>query len=85
LAHASCSALPRVAAADCIEQPITDLIMRLTKRDLVNEWDRLFGAIRCYSRMYAPHAARESWVLFKVFQGILPADEYHELGEQFEE
>ena len=38
-----------------------------------------------FSRMYVPHAARENSVLFKAFQSIMPAEQYRELGEQFED
>ncbi len=64
---------------------VTDLIVELTGGARVNKLERLAGAMRSYSRMYAPHAARENSVLFKAFQSMLPADEYRELGEQFEE
>ncbi len=64
---------------------VTDLIAALTGGGEIGEPQRLAAAMRSYSRMYAPHAAREDTVLFKAFQGMLPAEEYRELGERFEE
>ncbi len=64
---------------------VTDLIAQFTKGDSVSEPRRLATAMRSYRKMYAPHAAREETVLFKAFQSMLPATEYRELGEQFEE
>lgn len=63
---------------------VTDRIMQLTRNGSVSEPQRLAAAMRSYHRMYAPHAAREETVLFKAFQGMLPAEAYRELGEQFE-
>jgi hypothetical protein len=42
-------------------------------------------AMGSYRRMHASHAAREETVFFKAFQGMLPDDEYRQLGEQFED
>ncbi len=41
-------------------------------------------AIREFNRMYAPHEAREDTVLFPAFRGIVSANEYDSLGEDFE-
>jgi hemerythrin-like domain-containing protein len=45
----------------------------------------LARALRAFERMYRPHAAREDTVLFPAFRGLLGAEAYRELGEQFEE
>ena len=42
------------------------------------------SAIRDFNRMYAPHEAREDTVLFPAFHGIVSANEYDSLGEDFE-
>ena len=38
-----------------------------------------------YVRMYRPHASREATVLFPAFRSLVRGEEYHELGERFEE
>lgn len=44
----------------------------------------LADALRSFARMYRPHAAREDTVLFPAFRGLVTANEYDALGEQFE-
>jgi hemerythrin-like domain-containing protein len=41
--------------------------------------------IGAFIRMYRPHAAREDTVLFPAFRAVIPASEYAELGERFED
>ncbi|MEW6270369.1 MAG: hemerythrin domain-containing protein [Thermodesulfobacteriota bacterium] len=45
----------------------------------------LTGAIAAFVRMYRPHAAREDTVLFPAFRDVVGANEFHELGERFED
>jgi hemerythrin-like domain-containing protein len=52
----------------------------LTKKDHAS----LITYLRAFSRMYRPHEAREDTVLYPAFQVLVPANEYKELGEQFE-
>jgi hemerythrin-like domain-containing protein len=64
---------------------VTDQIMQWTLGGAITKPQQLAAAMRSYSRMYMPHAAREETVLFKAFQALLPAEEYRVLGEQFED
>lgn len=45
----------------------------------------LVAAIAAFSRMYRPHAAREDTVLFPAFRSVVGAEEFHALGERFED
>lgn len=45
----------------------------------------LARALRGFSRMYRPHAAREDTVLFPAFRSVIGGAAYRELGERFEE
>jgi hemerythrin-like domain-containing protein len=45
----------------------------------------LAAVLRPFIRMYGPHAAREDTVLFPAIREIVGADEYSDLGEQFED
>lgn len=45
----------------------------------------LVSGLNTFTRMYRPHEAREDTVLFPVFQSLISAKEYHELGERFED
>lgn len=64
---------------------LTDIIMR-SSAALASEKSRreLAEALRLFIRMYRPHAAREDTVLFPAFRSLVPAEEYEELGEEFE-
>jgi hemerythrin-like domain-containing protein len=44
----------------------------------------LSKALRAFSRMYRPHAAREDTVLFPAFREVVGRSAYSELGERFE-
>jgi hemerythrin-like domain-containing protein len=44
----------------------------------------LAQTLRAFVHMYRPHAAREDTVLFPALRGLVGANEYAELGEQFE-
>jgi len=45
----------------------------------------LANNLRVFLRMYRPHAARESTVLFPQIGVVVPPKEYEEMGDQFEE
>lgn len=61
---------------------VTDDILR---RASTNATPELARALRSFTRMYRPHAAREDTVLFPAFRAIVGRNAYRELGEQFEE
>jgi hemerythrin-like domain-containing protein len=50
----------------------------------VSDSDKLGDALRAFLRMYRPHEAREDTVLFPAFRGLVSANEYDALGEDFE-
>jgi hemerythrin-like domain-containing protein len=45
----------------------------------------VIAAIRDFTRMYEPHAAREDTVLFPALIGVVGHEQYEQLGEQFED
>ena len=47
--------------------------------------ERLTRDMRAYIRMYEPHSAREGSVLFVALHTVVPAKEYEEMGDRFEE
>lgn len=46
---------------------------------------QLAAALRAFSRMYRPHAAREDTILFPAMRRIFTPKEYDELGDTFED
>jgi hemerythrin-like domain-containing protein len=65
---------------------LTDQIITLAKAKL-GDSDRatLALTLRKFDHMYRPHAAREDTVLFPQLRALVGAQEYAELGEQFED
>ena len=66
---------------------LTDITLRLsTAQALKSVEDRkaLAESMRLFVRMFNPHEAREDTVLFPAFRGIVSANEYGALGEDFE-
>lgn len=65
---------------------LTDTVLRLSTTSLKSDEDRrtLSRTLRSFARMYNPHAAREDTVLFPALHGIVSAEEYDDLGEDFE-
>lgn len=66
---------------------LTDTTLRLsTSQALKDAEDRkaLAESLQQFIRMYNPHEAREDTVLFPAFRGIVSANEYDALGEDFE-
>ena len=47
--------------------------------------ERVMSAMKAFDRMYAPHEAREDTVVFPTFRDIMPAREFAEMGERFED
>jgi hemerythrin-like domain-containing protein len=71
-----------------VSRGVTDVIRGLaTPAAVQSEGDRprLVTALRAFTRMYHPHAAREDTVLFPVFHGLVGDKEYDALGEAFED
>jgi hemerythrin-like domain-containing protein len=60
---------------------LTDEILRHAAAE---ERSDLAQALRRFSRMYRPHAAREETVLFQTFRQVVGRDAYRELGDRFE-
>jgi len=66
---------------------LTDITLRYaTVQGLRNADDRrrLADSMRQFIRMYNPHEAREDTVLFPAFRGVVSANEFDSLGEEFE-
>jgi hemerythrin-like domain-containing protein len=66
---------------------VTDVILQRASASALKDSDnraRVTTAIRAFNRMYAPHEAREDTELFPAFHGIVSANEYDALGEDFE-
>jgi len=66
---------------------LTDTVLLISKTQrLSSAEDRkaLADALNLFIRMYNPHAAREDTVLFPALHEIVTANEYGELGEDFE-
>jgi hemerythrin-like domain-containing protein len=66
---------------------LTDITMRLATNQALKSADdrrKLADSMRQFIRMYSPHEAREDTVLFPAFHGIVSANEFDSLGEDFE-
>jgi hemerythrin-like domain-containing protein len=66
---------------------LTDMTMRFATNSALKDADdrrQLAESIRQFIRMYNPHEAREDTVLFPAFRGIVSANEFAALGEDFE-
>jgi len=66
---------------------VTERIVTLTAGGLKGASDKkdLAAALESFTRMYAPHEAREDTVLFPALRRLVSAHEYDALGESFEE
>jgi hemerythrin-like domain-containing protein len=66
---------------------VTERILALTAAGLkgANEERDLASALESFTRMYAPHEAREDTVLFPALRRLVSKREYEALGESFEE
>jgi hemerythrin-like domain-containing protein len=66
---------------------VTARILALTSSGLKGPDDRkqLAASLESFTRMYAPHEAREDTVLFPALRRLVSAHEYDALGESFEE
>jgi len=66
---------------------LTDITLRLATAQAIKSPDdrrALSESMRLFVRMFNPHEAREDTVLFPAFRGIVSANEYGALGEDFE-
>lgn len=66
---------------------LTENTLRLSTLEALKkpeERKTLAESLRQFIRMYNPHEAREDTVLFPAFRGIVSANEYYALGEDFE-
>lgn len=67
---------------------LTRLILRFSQEKQSGDKENpgaLADALRSFLEMYRPHAAREDTVLFPVLRSLIPAKEYDELGDKFED
>jgi hemerythrin-like domain-containing protein len=66
---------------------VTERILALTAGGLKGARDKndLAAALESFTRMYAPHEAREDTVLFPALRRLVSAHEYDALGEAFED
>ena len=64
---------------------LTASIRRLATASGADDRAELARSMRRFVRMYRPHEAREDTVLFPAFRALVPAAEYEDLGEIFEE
>lgn len=64
---------------------LTGAILEVTSATGTPDATRLEHNVRAFIRMYRPHAARESTVLFPQIQAVVSPKEYDEMGETFED
>jgi hemerythrin-like domain-containing protein len=66
---------------------VTERILALAAGGLKGASDKkdLAAALESFTRMYAPHEAREDTALFPAFRRLVSAHEYDALGEAFED
>jgi hemerythrin-like domain-containing protein len=66
---------------------VTEKILTLTAGGLKrpNDKKELAAALESFTRMYAPHEAREDTVLFPALRRLISGHEFHALGEAFED
>jgi hemerythrin-like domain-containing protein len=64
---------------------ITALLLENTTGGTLTQPDRTALVMRSYIRMYRPHIAWENSVVFRTFHDLVPAGQYRELGERFED
>jgi hemerythrin-like domain-containing protein len=65
---------------------VTDaVISQIKQAGSLSDTQALAGSLRAFIRMYRPHAARESTILFPQIGAVVPPREYQEMGDKFEE
>jgi hemerythrin-like domain-containing protein len=65
---------------------LTDAIVRqIEQAGSLSDTKSLANNLLAFIRMYRPHAARESTVLFPQIGAVIPPKEYEEMGDRFEE
>lgn len=69
-----------------VGRTLTDQLLVLAKAPLADaDRAKLASLLRSFNHMYRPHAAREDTVLFPELRGLVGAQAYQEMGEEFEE
>ena len=71
-------------AQHAVGREVTTALLDMTKAGTLAQPQRAPQAMRSFYRMYIPHISRENSVAFRAFHDLIPAQEYAELGEQFE-
>jgi len=64
---------------------LTEAVLEVTGATENTDTARLEHSLRAFLRMYQPHAARESTVLFPLIQSVVSPKEYVQMGETFED
>ncbi len=65
---------------------VTDAIVRqIEQASSLSDTQALANNLRVFIRMYRPHAARESTILFPQIGAVVGPKEYDEMGDKFEE
>ena len=67
---------------------VTDFLLANAKAENLKDpkmRQGLVAHLHAFCRMYRPHAAREDTVLFPALRTIVPAREFQEMGEKFED
>ena len=65
---------------------LTDAVVRqLGQASSMSETQPLANNLRAFIRMYRPHAARESTVLFPQIVAVVTPQDYDDMGEKFED
>ncbi len=69
-----------------VGRQVTDVIVRqLGQAGTLSDMQPLANNLTVFIRMYRPHAARESTVLFPQIAAVVDPKEYAEMGDKFEE
>ncbi len=69
-----------------IGRTLTDRILALDKQPLdITDPTQLIEVVQQFIRMYRPHMARESTVLFPQIAAVVGPEDYDKLGDQFED
>ncbi len=64
---------------------INMMLMEMTKAGKISDAKQAAQAMNDFRRMVAAHVAREHSEIFPAFREMMPADQYMQLGEQFQQ
>lgn len=64
---------------------INTMLMEMTKSGNISDAKQAAQAMNDFRRMLAAHVAREHSEIFPAFREMMPADQYMELGQQFQQ